>query len=281
MRVAFVDTNYDWHQRDNVMWQSLIRLRENVTLDNINPDLVVTKAFGNGSSHELYDCAKWFFTIESPCPTHPKLDFSFTHDEDSDTNSYFPCYYSWVDWFNEAMRVYPQFLIPPKLLTEQIPVRHPRRKSFTAFWTAGGPFRDVFPQKLEAMGFATERHGNLFGKPYVNSKMKWLIMLDTKYNLAFENRLYPGYHTEKVVEAKAAGTIPIYYGDLGMKNLNSEACLNIAQYDYLDEALDAVADLVHDEHVQRTITETPLFINPPTIDTVLAQVERGLLRVGL
>lgn len=281
MKVTFVDTDIDWHDHYNVIFQSLIRLRENVVLDNLNPDLCVSRAFTNARTDQLYDCAKWFYTIESPDPNHPKADFSFTHDEDTETNAYFPCYYSWIDWFNEPGRRYPDFMIPPIYLTNPVPCVRPRRKSFTAFWSARGPFRDLFPDRLASMGLAVEKYGELFGPRYTRSKIKWKCLLETKYNLAFENRLYPGYHTEKVVEAKAAGTIPIYYGDLGMKNLNSEACLNIAKYDYLDEALDAVADLVHDERVQRTITETSLFINPPTIDTVLAQVERGLLRVGL
>ena len=281
MKVVFVDTDLEWNDLSNVIFQSLIRLRENVSIDNLNPDLCVTRGFSNASSESLYDCAKWFYTIESPDPNHPKCDFAFTHDEDSDINAYFPCYYSWINWFNETARRYPDFLIPPVYLSGSVTCKRARRKSFSAFWTANGPFRDVFPDRLQSMGFAVEGYGAKFGAPYRESKRKWVKLLETKYNLAFENRLYPGYHTEKVVEAKAAGSIPIYYGDLGMKNLNSEAFLNIAQFDYLDEALDAVADLVHDEHKQRTITSTPLFLNPPTIDTVLNQVERGLLRVGL
>ena len=281
MKVCFTDTNYDWHNRDNILFQSLIRLRENVSICSRSPDLVITKAFGNGMTWEMFDCAKWFYTIESPCPKHPKLDFSFTHDPDSEVNAYFPCYYSWINWFDEIDRHYPEFLIPPQLLDNVIPVKQARRKTFTAFWAANGPLRDCFPDKLKVMGFAVERHGIFFGAIPTTNKTKWLTMLGTKYNLAFENRLYPGYHTEKIVEAKASGTIPIYYGHTDMKNLNKDACINLANFESTSEKLDRLVDLVHDESKQRRMCEVPLFQQTPSIETVLNQVERGLKRVSL
>ena len=50
MRVAFVDTDLEWNDLSNVIFQSLIRLRENVSIDNLNPDLCVTRGFSNASS---------------------------------------------------------------------------------------------------------------------------------------------------------------------------------------------------------------------------------------
>jgi hypothetical protein len=281
MRVCFVDTNYEWHDRDNVIFQSLIRLRENVTICNRSPDILITKAFGNAKTWEMFDCAKWLYTIESPCPKHPKLDFNFTHDPDSDTNAYFPCYHSWINYYNEVDRHYPEYLILPKYLDSAIPLKQARRNTFSAFWTANGPLRSSVTCSLESMGFAVEKYGAFFGKASTTNKSKWLNMLETKYNLAFENRLYPGYHTEKIVEAKAAGTIPIYYGHTDMKNLNQDACLNLANYEDHDERINAILDLVNDESKQRQMIETPLFHQTPTAETVMKQVERGLKRVSL
>ena len=59
-----------------------------------------------------------------------------------------------------------------------------------------------------------------------NKSLKEKISLSTKrlqklidyaeklgIKIAFENTKFPGYVTEKIIEAWASGTIPIYYGD--------------------------------------------------------------------
>lgn len=48
------------------------------------------------------------------------------------------------------------------------------------------------------------------GEDGVMQKIKWLS--GYKFTLAAENGQYPGYITEKLLEAKLAGTVPIYYG---------------------------------------------------------------------
>ena len=42
---------------------------------------------------------------------------------------------------------------------------------------------------------------------------KMAFMRRAKFGLAFENEAYPGYCTEKLLQARAAGCIPIYWGD--------------------------------------------------------------------
>ena len=53
---------------------------------------------------------------------------------------------------------------------------------------------------------------------------KKAFQADHKFAIAFENTSYDGYCTEKLMEAFAAGTIPIYWGDPNVaKDFNPES----------------------------------------------------------
>jgi hypothetical protein len=50
--------------------------------------------------------------------------------------------------------------------------------------------------------------------------------------LCFENSVSPGYVTEKLIEAKVCGCVPIYYGyPLDEDKYNTSALINMFDYD--------------------------------------------------
>ena len=66
------------------------------------------------------------------------------------------------------------------------------------------------------------------GKP-VGTKME--VATSYRYMLCPENDLYPGYVTEKALEAWATGAIPIYWGNDQYSDLNPDAMVNLATLD--------------------------------------------------
>lgn len=69
-------------------------------------------------------------------------------------------------------------------------------------------------------------------------KDKFALLHEHKFTLAFENTSYPGYATEKIVDAFLAGTIPIYWGDPTItQHFNSKAFIQC-----LDE--ESISDVV-------------------------------------
>jgi hypothetical protein len=66
--------------------------------------------------------------------------------------------------------------------------------------------------------------------PVVTNKME--ILPDYKFNLCFENTLLPGYVTEKALQAKMAGCIPLYWGDPAYRvDFNAKSLINVYEYD--------------------------------------------------
>ena len=54
------------------------------------------------------------------------------------------------------------------------------------------------------------KYKNNIGAPVAD---KLAFLSEGKFNIAFENSSANGYTTEKLIEAFAAGTIPLYWGD--------------------------------------------------------------------
>jgi hypothetical protein len=72
-------------------------------------------------------------------------------------------------------------------------------------------------------------YGSIFDKR-IQDKIK--ILNDYNFSICFENDLYPGYITEKVFDAWAAGTVPIWWGVDNTGLLNKNAIINFADEDF-------------------------------------------------
>ena len=53
--------------------------------------------------------------------------------------------------------------------------------------------------------------GNVIGRPLRRSKYD--VLRQYRFNVCFENSIFPGYYTEKIIHAWAAGCIPLYWSD--------------------------------------------------------------------
>ena len=91
------------------------------------------------------------------------------------------------------------------------------------------PFRMMAARALSAIG-PVDLYGRIAGKTEPWSKYE--ILKPHKFSLCFENSLFPGYHTEKLLQAYAAGTIPLYFGTASVSgDFNSRAFINRLDFD--------------------------------------------------
>jgi hypothetical protein len=84
-----------------------------------------------------------------------------------------------------------------------------------------------------------------------------------KFSIAFENSSSPGYTSEKIVQAYAAGTVPIYWGDpdVGL-DFNSESFVNCHDYPSFEMAIERVIELDNNEQAFARMYEAPFFRQP-------------------
>jgi len=81
-----------------------------------------------------------------------------------------------------------------------------------------------------------------------------------KFALAIENCSYPGYITEKFIDAALADTIPIYWGDPHVADyFNTKAFINCHDYDSLKEVVDRVREIDNDDKLYMQMLREPWF----------------------
>jgi hypothetical protein len=164
------------------------------------------------------------FTGEAWTPRVPEanLELGF-HYDNSDSYMRLPLWYMYINWFNADIRK----LGNPKpcaleRVTQIFPNELAAKKNFCIFIVSNGSNQDrnnAFDwissyKHVDSAG----RHKNNMGDVIPAGSggaedAKLTLMKSYKFNICYENKIQPGYVTEKILQAKAAGCIPIYLGD--------------------------------------------------------------------
>ena len=212
----------DWWNDDNKAnfdanpFIKLLRQKYKVVYSD-TPDFILCGPFGN--KHFDYDCVKIFYTGENTRIDWNLYDYGigFDYMDFGDKYLRMPLFYIY-DCVNECRNLNKRDKFCSYL------VRH----SGAFLWEKSGGFRDRFFDKLseykrvDSGGKWRNNIGGtideLYGKNTKNMfavKRKWLE--NYKFNICFENSSYPGYLTEKLMDAYNAGCIPIYWGDTSLR----------------------------------------------------------------
>lgn len=101
-----------------------------------------------------------------------------------------------------------------------------------------------------------------------------------KFSIACENASSSGYSTEKIVGAFAAGTVPIYWGDLDIKKIfNEKAFICAADYESLDNLVEAVREVDMDNALYMRMVREPALAEDTYIQETLRELEEFLLHI--
>jgi hypothetical protein len=211
----------------------------------------------------------WFTGENIRVPVGQDFDFSLSYEQDlyNSSNMYFPLWYSHLDWFRT-----PEFnhrVGKPLTVKELMEPRKLERATPTKFACAfignAHPMRSRAIKELSKLG-EVEVFGKSVGRPV---KHKADIAADFKYMICFENDLYPGYVTEKPLDAYHSGTVPLYWGDFGNSDaINRNSLLNLADYQSLEEFVDSVSQISKSTYKQ--FYEQPFLHQMPSLDPLMS-----------
>lgn len=80
-----------------------------------------------------------------------------------------------------------------------------------------------------------------------------------KFSLAFENSSYKGYTTEKLIQAFAAGTIPIYWGNPDVaEEFNEQSFINCHAFDSFEEVIDFIKKVDQSDNLYMEMVRQPI-----------------------
>lgn len=245
-------------------------------------DVIVSSVFG----HVQTDPKKTIMYIgENVRPSYFGYNYSLSFDYDTygGRNFRLPLWYSRLAWdgFEQKPRRdnhhnhgYEQ-LIPIKMLTQGRKLDIKIKDKFCAL-IANNPeglrinlYNSISEYKQ------VDGYGNMFGNPL--RKSKFAILPEYKFCLCPENSIYDGYVTEKLIDAYAGLTVPIYNGDLSVcREFNENAFLNYQEDLYIDWLVEHVSEVDENIELYRAIYEQPLLTKEPSLNEALAFVHNAV-----
>lgn len=238
--------------------EQILSKKYEIVIDAKNPDYVFYSVFG--TNHVYYDCIRIFATGENCRCDFNFADYGITFDylTFEDRHLRYPLYLA-----------YDSFDICLKNKTKAFPNAFNRK--FCSFVVTNGKAdskrEEVFNKlnmykKVDSGG----KYKNNIGGA-VDDKLTFLSTY--KFNIAFENSQTNGYITEKIFDAKASGTIPIYFGDLKISHpldengggLNKKAFINLADFGGIDDMIEFIKALDCDEKRYLEMLNEPLIVD--------------------
>lgn len=97
-----------------------------------------------------------------------------------------------------------------------------------------------------------------------------------KFCLCFENDVYPGYVTEKPLEAYIAGTVPLYYGSDPAGFINPKAVINLMDFKNIAEWVTYIKELNENDDLYRYHFEQPILLKKPSLDPAINKIRELL-----
>jgi hypothetical protein len=198
--------------------------------------------------------------------------------------------FEWMDYGDRYIR-FPLYLFYDRDLLEKMVRKHglpadwdlkTEKPGFCSFVVSNhrNAFRNEAYERLSRYRPVASggRFLNNVGGPVVD---KFAFDSRHKFSLCFENSSHSGYTTEKLVEALAARTVPIYWGDPDVgKVFNTKSFVNVQDYASLDDALLRVRELDQDDDQYLAMLREPALLpGIPTIDEQLQGLESWLIHI--
>ena len=229
-------------------------------------DIILFSSFGGShTSHLNSKAIKIFYTGENHMPPHYcDLSFSFSQNSNGGKNLRLPIWYLYINWWNQ-----PDFsharITPQMLAKKWDPEEIISRENFCSI-IIGNPVKNRIDVALKLNEIRpVHGFGSVFGNPYSGDKIE--LLKSYKYNICFENTIADGYTTEKLLEAKVAGCIPIYYG-AATTDFNKDSYINYADFKDLDSLSDYIKNLEKDKNLSAKIINQEFFNNQPSLDFI-------------
>ena len=218
--------------------------------------------------------AIWFTQENARPPDGPWSGYlTFDLDPLEGRNAYFPSWWWLVDLLGGpgVDHFLGRALTLPELQSSRH-VDYGDRPGFAcAFVNNPTPMRLHAIRALQHVG-RVDVFDRAVGRP-VGSKLD--LARRYRFVICFENDIYPGYVTEKPLEAWGTGAVPLWWGLDPARYLNRQALVNAAELPSFTDFAETVAHLDNAD-AWSAMASSPLLTRPPDLTEAIAVVKRAL-----
>lgn len=265
---------WDTFQRDSYLLTQIMKKYYDVEISD-DPDYIFCSLYT--CDFLKYDCIRIFYTAENFIPDFNLFDYCIGFDE--------------LSFGDRYIRV-PNYRMNPKYERDirLLKTRHRNidksnaERKFCATVVSNGnadPMRDRILDEISKYKRVDSggKYRNNIGVPNgVPDKLEF--QKNYKFSLAIENISFPGYTTEKLVEAFAAGGIPIYWGDPDVgRYFNEKAFINIMSYPSLEAAINEIKRADEDEEVYKAYLSEPAMKSADHFEQLQSDLENFLRHI--
>ncbi|NLG02824.1 MAG: glycosyltransferase [Clostridia bacterium] len=249
IKINFSDFWDDLNVNDNY-FTNLLKQHYDVEISP-NPDYLFCSVFG--SDHLKYDCIKIFYTGENLCPDFNLVDYALGFHQIAFDDRYLrlPLYIMYQEACEKAQKKH--------LFEDDYYLSKKNFCNYVISNSISDSSRDRMIQVLSSYKELASggKYKNNVGGPVPN---KIAFEKNYKFTMCFENTGAIGYTTEKIMEAFAGDTIPIYWGNpMIAKEFNPKAFINCHDYSSFEEVLNEVKRIDSNDSLFLEMIKAPIF----------------------
>jgi hypothetical protein len=287
IKIAYSDFWYPFDPKNTFYNELLKFLGYEVEIVDLkqSPNILFYSCYTH--DHRMVDRSrtkKIFVTGENVRPNFNECDYSISFDfpDYGGKNIRLPLWLFQIDWFNKENYTNPEYVIPQDKLYENDWMKKQKTKFCCIVFNTYSHYRAEMIEKLSRYK-KVDCYGKPFGNWFYGEKNKINVLSDYKFNICFENSLYPGYYTEKPIHSKTAGCIPIYWADKYCYNdFNQGSFLNLNDCNNsVDLLIQKIIEMDSNQTRYENMKNTSLYKNKPSIDYVINRMKQILCEMQL
>jgi len=252
IKINFTDFWSTFNPQDNY-FTSILSPYFNLEISE-QPDFLIYSVFGN--AYEEFKGIRIFYTAENVRPDFRVCDFALSFDyKEHPRHLRLPlCSYVLSDtYYNpNALKLTGlrnlEEIIKGKTKFCSFLVNNPNAKERIEFFKELSKYK-----KVDSAGKV------MYNMETPHKRVKLFPFLSPyKFNICFENTAFPGYTTEKIINAMLSNCIPIYWGDpLVHEVFNTKSFINVQDYATYQEAIEHIIEIDNDETLYRQYLTEP------------------------
>lgn len=273
IKVKFTDF-YDGFEYKKFDIYKILSKRYEVIISE-EPEYLIFSVWGYDNLN--YNCIKIFYTGENLCPDFNLCDYAIGFDYITFQDRYFRLPLFYTDQYKKDFELMmKKHLFNPNDVMKE-------KTEFCSFVYSNGDadamremlFREISRYKKVNSGGRFEN--NIDGP--VADKLEF--QRKHKFAIASENSSHPGYATEKLVQAYAARTVPIYWGDTCIEKMfNPRSMINANKFDSIDKLVEFIKYVDEDENAYiKMLSESALLDDSWSRDSIYGEYEKFIYSI--
>lgn len=272
LKIWFVDFWSGFDNYNNFFTNLLTNNSIRYIVSPDSPEILFYSVFGK--SNLTYTCKKILYTGENIRPrwdSHTILNIGFDYLDDSpqipENKKYFrlPLWYLYINWNDDENAFKIQDPTPVSYKFLEYP-NDCKKELFCCVVVSNGGCKvrnDVFfalnqYKKVDSLG---SWNNNVGYKIPRNTNIKLDYISKYKFHICCENSSYSGYVTEKLIHAKLAGCVPIYWGDpVISQEFNPRSFINVSDFDTYDNFVNYIKKVDNDDILYNNYLKEPILL---------------------